>query len=452
MARVSIARTIRCARCHATWEIPEVTPELHCPFCGHRQPAATLHGELRDYQQAVEGKLEAAQQDAKYAAAWEQWKTYAAGKHVAIALGFILGVPLVLAIVANLLLRSGAGGPGVHVFMIGGSYAGVIGYLLWYFAGARRRQPAAAQVASGETAVACPQCGAPGALTPGQAVDACRYCRAALIPSQTVMIRSLDAVRQVARQARLERYRGERAGTARMMGYSKFQHWYLLYFAAMPVLFLAACVAMTARAITGAEPFRNELLGMWAIALALNGAGAYWFLYRRNKRREWRQALADLARQFRGRPLFQLTEWVDWLNAYWAGEYATIGIFQGTYGCAAAVDVYGFPGLIVADGRGMDDQHRKRRVELFLAAWVPGLSDGAERPPVPAGDGPAAYAWLASQGFTVEISEAGLRATALDVRVAQLHRAPASAHELAPILSALATVAMSIGAIPVGPA
>jgi DNA-directed RNA polymerase subunit RPC12/RpoP len=444
----SVARTLRCSHCAASFSVPELAPEVHCPFCGRRQAVATLHGELAGYQLAVAGDLEAAQRERQHAAAWERWSTHASpGKTLAVAFGFTLGLPLALTLVGYALLSSGrVDGPYLSFGIMGSTYLGVILYVIWYATTARTRR--AARVTAGETAVACPRCGAPGALTAGQAIDECGYCHAALIPSQTMIMRSLDAVRRVAWQARMDRHRSERTGMARAMSSSAASYVIYIAFAPVALSLVGASIVFTSQMLRGQTPWDPAIVGLWGFSATMLGGGVAYFLYRRGKRRAWHAAFADLARQFRGRVLPRMTDWIEWLNTHWAGAYPLERIFQGPYGCAAALDGQGFPVLVIADGSDTD-RYRPRRLEIMLAAWVPGMSDGAGTRKVPAGEGAAAHDWLSAHGFTVEFTEAGLRAIADRATVTKLHRHPGKAHELAPAISALATAASSVGAYPV---
>jgi hypothetical protein len=439
-------RSLQCERCGGAFEA-RLAPSLTCPFCRHRQSAQALQAELQGYQQAVDARVAAATVEVQHIAGWNRWHRRSVQKSTWVALLLVAGVPIVLAIVAIVLHQAGVLHPDAHpqvsFGIMGASYVGLIGYLIWWAAGRKK----GAQVEMSDTQVACPSCGAPGTLTPGQVVAACAYCKAALVPSQTVMQRGLDAARQAHRAARIERFRTERRGMADMMKMSAHGLGYtLVVFGPMALMLLLAAIAFSVEMLSGEEPFDPAIFGLWGMAAALVGGLAVYVIHHRSKKRAWHQAMGDLALQFRGTLITEIIGWVEWLNRYWPSEVPVSEIYKSSYGCAAALDAYGHPTLVLVDPTSM--QNRVRRLELFVAAWIPGLSDGSGTAPEPTAHGGAARQWLREQGFAVSLCEAGLRLRADDATIQTLHRNPAAAHELAPVITAATTFAHAIGAEP----
>ena len=311
-----------------------------------------------------------------------------------------------------------------------------------------KRTKAARATMAAATSIACPSCGASGALWPGQGVGACDRCGATLVPSEHVMTHQLDAARHAHRVARMERLRAERRGAAGLQKMSLAK--------ATPVMIAVSLLTpavLGSVAILGEDLYGRDRLAALVLASAtfVGVAGfACWLWLRRAKARTWRSAMRDLAQHLRGQLVLTLDQRVDWLNRLWMAEIAPAELHQSTLGCAAAVDADGYPALVLADPRASCPA-QPARVEVLLAAWLPGLSDGMTDASamVPSPSGVGAWRWITSQGFEITPSEAGLRATANATAVATLHRNPAALHALVPIIRTLAMVARSVHAVPV---
>jgi hypothetical protein len=451
------SQTIRCGYCGSGVTVEELEATAYCPYCGQQLPLEPLRGELAGYQAAVGAKLQQIERERKHAAAWDRWSDDSSrrpGRSMAVAFGLMMGVPVLLSLGGFLLYRVGAlelRGPGLSITIMVASYLGVIGYIVWYY---RRRKGRSAQAqAPGAVAVACPTCGAPGQLPPGQSAGSCAYCGGALVPTRTVMRRSLDEVQASVRQAEIMRYRKQREGMANVMAYSSSATRYVPVFAMAPFLIgvLVLPFGWTYAMVWGDEPFNPTVFLAYGLVFGGVGGGVLFLRYRRRKRRALSAALEALARQHGGRVLSELKQWVGWLNAYWAGEYGANEIYQGPYGGAVMMDAAGYPVLMIFDAAGQD-QYRPRKLHILLAAWVPGASDSTSTvsPPMNQDAQPLRDS-LARQGFTVHVDKAGVRAWAHDEQVKQLAKDPAALRELAPVITTITRLAQAVGATPVSP-
>src|SRR5690606_7177022 len=139
-----------------------------------------LLSELQRYQQHVAQHKAAAQQHYQHAEAWQRWTTGNAKspkKNFFMAYGLLLGPALVVSALAAVVNSVGFlpeffRGPGLSFTIVGLTYACAGIYFVWHISGGRasKRQPNAQRE---NVAVACPNCGAQGVLTPGAAVDTC---------------------------------------------------------------------------------------------------------------------------------------------------------------------------------------------------------------------------------------------------------------------------------------
>jgi hypothetical protein len=287
--------------------------------------------------------------------------------------------------------------------------------------------------------VACPSCGAASELTPGDSVDTCRYCRAPLIPGTTAMKRGVDAAALARHRAQLEKYRHERAGHAAIQRYNMSNYLpFIVVGSFAPMLGLSA-IAFTWSVVSGEEPFHPGLVILWMAVIALLAGLKGFASYRRNRRAAFRNALADLTRQFGGSVFDQLKDNVAWLNRHWAGPYDVADLVASPYAVSAAISVRGCPVLIDLDATA-PAQHQHPRLNLLLAAVLTNDAgnDGQRRN--------AAKRRLHAGGFTVTVNEAGLLATARKELLASIRKTPGLLHEVAPAVVALADYADAMGA------
>jgi hypothetical protein len=443
------ARTHRCARCGGSFEA-ELAAQLVCPFCAHRQ-APAHHAELEGYQREVSARLGAAEKEYQHAAAYNSSMRRSGAQSLKVGYALMLGVPLVLALGAYALHAAGllrADSPATSMVLMAGAYLAVIVYLVWWMLG-KGRGVRRAEV-EGAAEVRCPSCGAPGVLTPGQAVDRCAYCGAALLASAEVIEQGLDAATRAHRAARMERVRQGRHVWVNLAstGGANAMPW--IIGGSMAMMIVPATLGFSWQMATGAAEYSPAIFIMWSLALGIVGGGVLFYRHTKAKKTAWRSALADVARQFGGQVFDAAAQWVTWLNRYWIGEIGLKEILQGRFGGAASVSAYGYPALILVDPK--PQQNFEARVDILLAAQIPGLADGsASAAPPLVGEGAAGRDELGRRGFRLEIEESGLRVRAEPHVIAAYHRDPASAHELAPVLGALVKVARALGAEPAPP-
>jgi uncharacterized Zn finger protein (UPF0148 family) len=452
---VSEARSIECGKCGGGIPLVTLTVAVRCPHCGHRQAIGTqTQHELKSYAAEVQAKMAAANRELSQADAWRQWSDSGRTPRKSLQLGYglMLGVPILIALVGVFLHRIGLfdiHGPGLSFIILGASYGGVLVYIVWYYAGRKRR--AARKADAGASKVACPNCGAPNTMRPGQVLETCTHCGAALAPTHTIMAQGLSAAHQARRRALLERYRAERRGMAQVLSYNVANYVpFLVMGSLLPTIGFGALAFTWQMFVTGEEPFHPAIFVLWAMLAAVVGVPIAFFAYRVAQRRSIHEAMSDLARQFRGVVSRRRDDLVRWLNQYWAAEYETTWLYDGVYFHAAALEVVGFDTLVDFEPHG----YRYRgsgypaRLHLVLAAFVPGVTDG--------GGGPRSDArtqqlqgWLATSGFELTVCEGGLLAQANPQLVKRVRKDPSSLHELAPILHAMAEIAARIGAAPV---
>jgi hypothetical protein len=448
----STGRGLNCQHCGAAFALPALTQWVQCPHCGNQQAVpAELLAELHRYQQQVAQHQAAAQQNYQHAAAWQRWTTGNASnpkKNFAMAYGLIVAPALVLGVGAAIV--NGAGilpgffrGPGLSFTIMAVSYGSVGVYLVWYFAGARKKQ-SQPRAQSENVSVACPNCGALGFLTPGDAVDTCGYCRAALVPSQTALLRAVDDAEVLARRAQIERHRQERRGMANVQGYNA-TNW-LPYILGGSFLMPAGggALVMSYQMLLGQEPFNPAIFILWAVVFGIVGGGVGFHHLRKQKRAAFAQAMSHVLRQFRGDLHDRVDAVVAWLNQFWPARYQTQFLMTGPYALVARVDARGFPALIYADPVS-GGQHHSAKLHVLLAAW---------RREDRAADGVQANnqrARLKQMGFDISKTDAGLLAIADGPTLKRAARQPATLHELTPVLATLSYLAELWGMEPAQP-
>ena len=180
--------------------------------------------------------------------------------------------------------------------------------------------------------------------------------------------------------------------------------------------------------------------------------------------------LYEVARQWGGRVDPKLSARVAWLDRHWLGQLSLDDVRRAEMGGCVALDVRGYPALIVVDPLGSSNK-RGSRLDVYLAGAALAAQAGGVAPPVA-----ELQLWLAHWGFSLAWSAAGLRAIASPSAAAdltdpwltahagawasdgggdantnkQLEQASAAfAAAMAEILHALATTAERLGAAPV---
>jgi hypothetical protein len=443
------AATLSCERCGASFRPPALTSPVTCPYCGKAQVlGAEALTQLAAYQRHVGDHHAAADEHAQHEANWQEW--YGDGKGAAAGTKtfflFFVGFALLSGGVGAGLVRAGLVPAGAlpAVDLMGGFALGTIAFYGQYFYRLFHADRAKG-ARGGPVVVACPSCGAPGELTPGASLDQCRHCRAALVPTREIMAQGLDAAARARRAAAIARYRTERDAIIQL--YRRGGSSLVIYIAFVPmvVLLTAAGIGITWETVTGEARGRPEgLLLVWLLIVGAWGALSGTLLYRRHRRDRTRAALDHLAQQFSGRRLEGIRGTGDWLNHYWGGPYPLEHFYVGSGYGAAALRVG--PYAILLDYCPERAEHIVRRAQLFVAAWVPGASEGG-----PAQPRPEARAWidrLAHEGWDVELQEGGV---VLRARESLLHhlRHPTALHLVAPVVDSAVRLAEAAGCRPV---
>ena len=134
-----------------------------------------------------------------------------------------------------------------------------------------------------------------------------------------------------------------------------------------------------------------------------------WTWLRRARQARWRQGLDALAAGLQGMPPEGAQGATRWLNAYWPSAYPTAQLWGGPYASVIVAHQLGYPVLIFANpkvlGKGLTPH-----AEILVAANLHALSDVPGPHPSPHFE--QLRCALRAQGFSVEASNAGLRATA----------------------------------------
>lgn len=377
--------------------------------------------------------------------AWTASRASNPARNLAMVYGLIFGIPLVLALVlvglhqANVWSVSRGAMPALALG--GGSALGVVLYLGWYFTG--RAHVRARKTELERARVACPDCGAPGMLTPGDAVDRCRYCDAALVPTQPIMASGVDAARVALRKAALDRRRAQRDAVARATNMGAFA-------ILMPVMMIGSLILMvggtavgySVQMARGKEAFHPGVLVVWALTIAIVGAVYVYRARKRQRRERLREALRDVVSQLGGAVITEVSERVAWLNRYWSGGYEQRNLFQTYVASGATVEVGGFAALVDVD---LNASKPPPRIDLFIAAWVPEVSEG-KQPSARVKDKA-----LSGLGFHVRKTEGGLVAHANQELLQAARRDPDAVHVVVPALAHLVRVAGRVGCQTIGP-
>ncbi len=448
----STGRSLRCQSCGAAFALLQLTPFVQCPHCHqHQQLPPALLAELQRYQQHVAQHQAVAQQHYQHAEAWQRWTTGKASnpkKNFFMAYGLLLGPAIVLSALAAIVNSMGLlpeffRGPGLSFTLMGLTYGGVGVYLVWYFSGGRAKRREST-TRTENVAVACPNCGALGMLTPGEAVDTCNFCRAALVPSQTTMLRAVDAAELHARKAQMERYRLERKGMANVQGYNVSNLLPFILAGSFLLPLGGSAVMISIQMLRGAEPYNPAIFLLWVLTFALAG-GLFGFHHlRKQKRAAFTEALGHVLHQFPGCLHDRVDVVVSWLNQFWSARYQTQFLMTGPYAMLAWVNARGFPAFLYVDPVS-GGQHHSPKLHLLLAAWprpsrqVDQASANAHR------------ARLAQIGFEVSETEAGLMAIADRETQKRAARRPATLHELTPAVFTLTLLAEARGLEPAQP-
>ena len=419
---------------------------------------ATAVVDAKQYRQDVFAEMRGVDAERGQAAIWEQ-----TGNHTRYYVGFMavtMLVPTLLSLPSFVLhlaplppawegAASGLTSLCTTLFVV----CAAVGLAFWRTRRAKSRPTRQVELGPGSK-LACPHCGAPNQLLPGQHVQTCGHCRGALMPGRTAMIAGLDAARAARRRATLDRYRAERAGMhATKRSVSAYAWLVPLVFgvALLPTL-LGVCLvpASGAEEVTGLGVLIFAV-GMFIVLALFGGVGGFAFVQWRKRVVAWKTAVTDIARQFHGRSSSDVGSLVTWLDQAWAGPYDLRFLGGGPRFELALLDAFGFPTAVALNPTQSSMNMYETTptyARIMLAAWIPSRTDGGPPPTL----GPAAretMAWLTAAGFLVSCEEAGILAMAQERVVRRLREEPGCAHLLAPVVGNLARLAHEIGAQPV---
>jgi hypothetical protein len=431
-----------------------VSGTIHCPFCGSAQTLASeIAAGLQHHERSVDQKMAAADEHYMHANAWQQWsrmdESEAPGARMLKIYLWVIGLPMGLSMLAVLVQNTGLmkfRGPEISIAVMVVAL-GAIAYVVSQSMGAKR---GSMRARVGPTKVACPNCGARGALTEGQSVDSCQFCKAALVPTNTIMSMQLDAVKVELRRAAMSRYREERLGMAKLMGFSAAGWVPYLAFGPMLVGWGISMVYITIEMVRGTEAFDPLIFLGWAAYAGIIGGFVIFRAWRAGKKEAWHQVVGDLTRQFQGQLYPGVLDWVQWLNTYWPASYKNTWVAQGSLACSAGLNVGGFATLLIADPTG-HDQHRAAKIHVLVAAWIPGVSEGTQKRASLNPQGKQAKQALLDAGFHVHISAAGVMAEASQQTIKGLRKHPTAAHVLSSTVTLVSEIAVGAGGTPSPP-
>jgi hypothetical protein len=445
------AHTVQCQRCGALIAMEQLVAAVTCSHCGtyqHLDGQRIAH--LQHYQQRVASDVRAAADHranaAQAAASQEQ---VSSGSNVALAFGFMLGIPVVVAVAGSILIAVGVIPTEYQPWVSFGAIAGaMVGLLLYLIKSLVGRGKGAGGAGAGHAVISCPHCGASHSYRHGQALDQCSYCGAALMPSATVMQVGLDAARNARRRAQMEHWRKERSLVAsyQNMGVTS-EHILLIAFGPMALMMGVGAIGFSYDMLFGDEPYSHGIFVLWLMVFATIAGGVLGYRWLQDRKRRMRDASVALAHQLRGQPIDALGRFVHWLNQFWAAQYdntklSVAGLYGGAHG---SIDGY----AVAAECSTSSDKYRAKRVQLFIAAYIPGPSDGG---PVPQHLAPAAEQerqWLLHHGYRCHISAGGVRLQAQRDTTKYLAKHLDQIARLAPVLHHGCLLARALGGVPV---
>lgn len=458
----STAGTVQCERCGAAFRPPQLGYNVSCPYCAHNQAIDPRKlRELQGYQRDVELDLVAAEKHADQQAAYEKWYGTSEKRRNPTAEFFLVaGVCAVIAGIVGAALAS----LGLMNWMLmptvvvmGGFMSGALLFYGRMFVSMFRKGNVRRGQLDG-VVVACPTCGAPGTLTPGDSIDTCRHCHAALVPGSTAMQQGLDAAARVRRNAALKHYRTEIETFARVYGSGAGKH--VVFFALVPFALMISVptLMMTIETLSqGKELPLPPVLILYGLSLGLWGAIGLMLWLRWAKHQSIARGMAPLERAFNGVRGGGTRGLADWILSHWAGPFPVQRLYTGVNHQFLVGTCRGFPILI--DFNPSKAEHMVPRATLHVAAEIPGVKPldieyqtaltilGTSLP-----DGSQTVRdlrfGLERAGFELRVSEAGLSASAEGDRLKQLRKHPELFAEWTSVVSGCVELVTALGGRP----
>lgn len=456
-ARRATTTSVRCRGCGADIPVNALTGEVMCVHCGqHQRLDPELLNELDTYQAQVDYRMAQAEQELQNAQDltrfddWGEEPEVSAGRKltvVLVGLG-LASLPLLASVAYGLGFISAESAPWVLIALIVALIVGLFVFIAVYYGG--RSAPEASLEAEPEAAVKCSSCGAPNELVAGQVLERCAYCGAAMMPSAAVMDAGLVAVDEVHRQAQMVHFRAERSAVVATASNASTTAYMLFIAGLLPAMLMSFLFWIGFDMLLGNQPFHPGVaVGLAAFVVVI--VGVIWGIRYGQKRKErWRQNIGELTTAVHGSSIWTMSGVIDWLNTYWAGPYDTMFLMAGPLAAGITTTIQGYPALLFLDPKQPDKWHPPK-THLFLAAWIPGVSDGGDQEPPRTDEVDRYEQGLRSQGFAVELNQGGLLGLADDDLVAMIREQPESMLELAGALVTLAGLGHGLGAAPVPP-
>jgi hypothetical protein len=426
-----------------------LAPRIRCPHCALDQdvPPQQLAA-LAQYQSSAGDLVARIQDERKQRAQWETWYrpdgTARGGYLPAFAIfGSLVAVYVVAILLAHARVVDEDAMEHVLPFVIFGVFFLGMGGVIAWNTSRRRGASAPAPAALAE----CPRCGGSLPFQAGRVSERCIHCGASLVAAPLVMQGAIDAARADLRAAAMARYRLERkAMEATYRQSASMVLPYIIVGSFLPVT-AGGAISFTVDLLTNphSDTPAAGLALLWLIALVNASVLVLVVHFRRQRRRRWR-ALADaIATRLTGRVWSTGSEWVAWLNTMWAGPYAITSLLLGPYFHAVTGSLGGFPVAVDLDPVQTSSEHGAPRLDVLLAACLPGDVQSVAVPP-------DLVQRAMALGFSLSSCTGGLVATGQDATKGLARSTPdAAAEALAVTARLLVEWAGRVGAVAATP-
>jgi hypothetical protein len=391
--------------------------------------------------------LERANQAYGHAADWDYWYGGEEAKKrshplMAVLLFGILFVSMGLA--AAIIPQLGLPSEVLNVVMpvvTLGIFVTVIGaYMVWFFRGRTKSKRAVALRTAG---INCPSCGAPHALVPGEVLERCRFCNAALVPDRSAIAQVRARADDELLRAEITEQRAQRRGMLALSRTSAASIIPYIVFGSFLPMTLGGALAATGEWLLSIDntPIAAVVV-LWAMASLNLGLLALVYAYRRARDENWRTRLARVGSRLGARSLTGIEEVNAWLDRHWASAVPLTNLFPGPCVVAIAATVEGYPVQVVANPVGASQDYPGYLV-VRVGAWLPVQPLVQSTPSFE-----AARRVFEAQGFALEIARAGLLVSATQRSTRHWGKSGDTA-SFADAVSWLARAAREVGASPV---